>query len=177
MFSMGVAGSGHATLACRRGLPACIPGYFIWDDGAHVTQNPDATGTLGFRGIWTSAAATYSPAVLTSFWIQHAIWDVVLNGGAHAVFPLGTSLRRVCRCRRCARSMSRSPLSTAPLYETQLKTDSMDDLKTYLRWHVIHAKARFLSAAYVQADFDFFSNYLRGVPAMQPRWRCCVQQQ
>ena len=60
-------------------------------------------------------------------------------------------------------------------FETQLKTDSLADLKAYLRWHVIHAKARFLSSPYVQADFDFFSSYLRGVPAMQPRWKRCVQ--
>ena len=59
--------------------------------------------------------------------------------------------------------------------ETQLKTNSLADLKAYLRWHAIHARARFLSSPYVQADFDFFSNYLRGVPAMQPRWKRCVQ--
>jgi putative endopeptidase len=59
--------------------------------------------------------------------------------------------------------------------ETQLKTSSLADLKTYLRWHVIHAKARFLSSAFVQTDFDFFSKYLRGVPDMQPRWKRCVQ--
>ena len=59
--------------------------------------------------------------------------------------------------------------------ETQLKTNSLDDLKTYLRWHLIHAKARFLSPPFVQADFDFYSRYLRGVPAMQPRWKRCVQ--
>ncbi|HTA44723.1 MAG TPA: M13 family metallopeptidase [Bryobacteraceae bacterium] len=59
--------------------------------------------------------------------------------------------------------------------ETQLRTNSLADLKTYLRWHVIHAKARFLSTPYVQADFDFFSHYLRGVPEMQPRWKRCVQ--
>jgi putative endopeptidase len=59
--------------------------------------------------------------------------------------------------------------------ETQFKTDSLDDLKTYLRWHVIHAKARFLSSAFVQADFDFFSKVLRGVVDMQPRWKRCVQ--
>ncbi len=59
--------------------------------------------------------------------------------------------------------------------ETQIQTDSLADLKTYLRWHVIHAKARFLSSPFVQADFEFFSHYLRGVPAMQPRWKRCVQ--
>jgi putative endopeptidase len=59
--------------------------------------------------------------------------------------------------------------------ETRLKSDSLADLKTYLRWHVIHAKARFLSTPFVEADFDFFSKTLRGVPAMQPRWKRCVQ--
>jgi len=58
--------------------------------------------------------------------------------------------------------------------ETQLKTDSLDDLKTYLRWHLIHARARFLSAKFVEADFNFSSKYLRGVTAMQPRWKRCV---
>jgi endothelin-converting enzyme/putative endopeptidase len=59
-------------------------------------------------------------------------------------------------------------------FEVQLKTASLDDIKTYLRWHVIHAKARFLSNAFVQTDFDFFSKTLRGVPEMQPRWKRCV---
>ena len=59
--------------------------------------------------------------------------------------------------------------------EVQLKSNSLDDLKDYLRWHLVHAKARFLSAAFVQADFEFFSKYLRGVTAMQPRWKRCVQ--
>src|SRR5207248_1056786 len=59
--------------------------------------------------------------------------------------------------------------------EVQLKTSSPDDLKAYLRWHLVHAKARFLSSAFVEADFDFSSKYLRGVTAMQPRWKRCVQ--
>jgi len=59
--------------------------------------------------------------------------------------------------------------------EVQLKSNSIDDLKAYLRWHLIHAKARFLSPVFVQADFDFYSKYLRGVTAMQPRWKRCVQ--
>jgi len=59
--------------------------------------------------------------------------------------------------------------------ENQLKNDSLDDLKAYLRWHIVHAKARFLSTAFVTADFDFFSKYLRGVQEMQPRWKRCVQ--
>ncbi len=58
--------------------------------------------------------------------------------------------------------------------EVQLKSNSLDDLKDYLRWHLVHAKARFLSPPFVQADFEFFSKYLRGVTAMQPRWKRCV---
>jgi putative endopeptidase len=59
--------------------------------------------------------------------------------------------------------------------EVQLRANSLDDLKVYLRWHLIHSKARFLSTPFVEADFDFFSKYLRGVPAMQPRWKRCEQ--
>ena len=57
----------------------------------------------------------------------------------------------------------------------QLKTASPDDLKAYMRWHLVHAKARFLSSAFVTADFNFSSKYLRGTTAMQPRWKRCVQ--
>ncbi len=69
-------------------------------------------------------------------------------------------------------------VSEPPFYrelEVQLKTNSLNDLKAYLRWHLIHAKARFLSSAFVEADFNFFSKYLRGVTAMQFRWKRCVQ--
>jgi endothelin-converting enzyme/putative endopeptidase len=59
-------------------------------------------------------------------------------------------------------------------FEVQLKTAPLEDIKTYLRWHMIHAKARFLSSEFVKADFDFFSKTLRGVPEMQPRWKRCV---
>ena len=49
---------------------------FIWDDDHHLTQNPVIIGNGGLRGIWTTTAATYYPLVLTSFWIQHAIWGL-----------------------------------------------------------------------------------------------------
>ena len=46
---------------------------FIWDDDSHLTKNPCIVGPVGFKGIWTTAAATYYPLVLTTFWIQHAL--------------------------------------------------------------------------------------------------------
>lgn len=56
-----------------------------------------------------------------------------------------------------------------------LLTDtSLDDLKTYLRWHLIHSEAAFLPAAFVSEDFHFFHQILTGVKEMQPRWKRCV---
>src|SRR5262245_16890025 len=49
---------------------------FIWDDDHHLTQNPNIVGTGSLGGIWTSTAATYYPLVMTSFWLQHAIWGL-----------------------------------------------------------------------------------------------------
>jgi len=57
----------------------------------------------------------------------------------------------------------------------QLKEAPLADWKAYLRWHLAHTKAKFLSQAFVAADFDFYSKYLRGTTAMQPRWKRCVQ--
>ena len=59
--------------------------------------------------------------------------------------------------------------------QAQLKTRSLDDWKTYLRWHLAHAKAPLLSSAFVTTNFDFYNHYLRGVETMQPLWKRCVQ--
>ncbi len=58
--------------------------------------------------------------------------------------------------------------------DKQLTSRSLDDLKTYLRWHLVHAEAPFLSSAFVNESFDFFSKTLRGVPQLPPRWKRCV---
>ena len=59
--------------------------------------------------------------------------------------------------------------------DNQLKTSPLSEIQAYLRWHIVHAKARFLASNFVSADFDFFSKYLRGVQSIQPRWKRCVQ--
>lgn len=56
----------------------------------------------------------------------------------------------------------------------QWKTAPVADLKTYLRWHVAHAQAEYLSKAFVDEDFAFFRKTLRGVPLQKPRWKRCV---
>jgi endothelin-converting enzyme/putative endopeptidase len=59
--------------------------------------------------------------------------------------------------------------------QTLLKTRSLDDWKTYLRWHLVHSKAAYLSTPFDQANFAFYYKYLRGLEAMQPRWKRCVR--
>ena len=58
--------------------------------------------------------------------------------------------------------------------DNQLQTASLGDIKNYLRWHTVHSAAPFLSSAFVNEDFDFFSKTLRGVPQLRPRWKRCV---
>jgi putative endopeptidase len=52
----------------------------------------------------------------------------------------------------------------------------VDDLKDYLRWHLINASAEMLPNKIADADFDFFSRTLAGQPQPEPRWRRCVTQ-
>jgi endothelin-converting enzyme/putative endopeptidase len=56
----------------------------------------------------------------------------------------------------------------------QLATISLDDMKTYLRWHMAHAMSPYLSDAFVNENFDFFGRTLRGTPQLRPRWKRCV---
>jgi putative endopeptidase len=55
-----------------------------------------------------------------------------------------------------------------------LATANAADLRTYLRWHVVHAYANSLGKAFVDSDFAFFSKTLRGTQEQQPRWKQCV---
>ncbi|HMB80236.1 MAG TPA: M13 family metallopeptidase, partial [Vicinamibacterales bacterium] len=59
---------------------------------------------------------------------------------------------------------------------TVIGVSAMNDLKAYLRWHVLHASADLLPKAFADADFDFFSRALAGQQEQQPRWRRCVTQ-
>src|ERR1051326_3890575 len=59
--------------------------------------------------------------------------------------------------------------------DKQIQSNSLDDLKTYLRWHLASAQAPYLSSRFVQANFDFYSHTLRGVEQIPPRWKRCVR--
>lgn len=59
--------------------------------------------------------------------------------------------------------------------EAQLKSRTVAEWKSYLRWHAVHGAAPYLPAQFETANFDFYAAYLRGVKQMQPRWKRCVQ--
>jgi endothelin-converting enzyme/putative endopeptidase len=59
--------------------------------------------------------------------------------------------------------------------EDLLKTRDLAEWKTYLRWHLIHRNAPYLSPAIVNENFNFFSKHLRGVEQLPPRWKQCVR--
>jgi putative endopeptidase len=58
---------------------------------------------------------------------------------------------------------------------TVVNGTSLDDWKTYLRWHVIHANAPMLPSAFVNENFNFFSKALQGTKELSPRWKRCVR--
>ncbi len=51
------------------------------------------------------------------------------------------------------------------------KTTSPDDLKTYLRWHLVHAAAALLSKPFVDENFAFYGTILSGTKENLPRWK------
>ncbi|MGB8540227.1 MAG: M13 family metallopeptidase [Candidatus Acidiferrales bacterium] len=59
--------------------------------------------------------------------------------------------------------------------DAMVKSDSLEDWKVYLRFHVANSRAPYLSSAFVNEDFDFYRKYLRGAKELQPRWKRCVR--
>jgi putative endopeptidase len=55
-----------------------------------------------------------------------------------------------------------------------IESTSPDDIRAYLRWHVLNAAAEMLPKAFAEADFNFFRRTLEGQPQPEPRWRQCV---
>jgi putative endopeptidase len=67
---------------------------------------------------------------------------------------------------------------TAPEFfktlHTVLQKEDLNSWKAYLRWHVVHANAPYLSSSFVNADFEFFGKTLSGAQELEPRWKRCV---
>ncbi|MGB5658208.1 MAG: M13 family metallopeptidase [Thermoanaerobaculia bacterium] len=55
-----------------------------------------------------------------------------------------------------------------------LAAADLDTWKAYLQWNLINNFSPYLSAAFVDQDFDFYSKTLRGTEELQPRWKRVV---
>jgi putative endopeptidase len=76
----------------------------------------------------------------------------------------------------------KTPITTlnvsTPTYFTAMdgviKGASLDEIKSYLRWHILHSEAGSLSSNFDQENFDFFSKTLAGQKEQAPRWKRCT---
>jgi putative endopeptidase len=57
----------------------------------------------------------------------------------------------------------------------ELEHESLDDWKTYLRWHLLHADAAHLSTPFLNENFAFYGKTLRGQQELKPRWKRCTE--
>jgi putative endopeptidase len=58
---------------------------------------------------------------------------------------------------------------------TVLTNTSLVDLKTYLRWHLLHAEAPLLAKPFLDENFIFFGQALTRTKELEPRWKRCVE--
>ncbi len=58
----------------------------------------------------------------------------------------------------------------------ELDKESLADWKTYMRWHLVHADAPFLSASFLNENFDFYGKTLQGKKELRPRWKRCTDE-
>jgi putative endopeptidase len=56
----------------------------------------------------------------------------------------------------------------------EIQSESLDDWKTYLTWHAVHAESAFLPHQFADEMFDFFGKTLTGAKEQRPRWKRCV---
>lgn len=59
-------------------------------------------------------------------------------------------------------------------FNSTLKSYSIEDWKTYLKWNLINAYASNLNKATEKQDFNFFSTVLSGIKEQKPRWKRTV---
>ncbi len=59
--------------------------------------------------------------------------------------------------------------------DEQLTATSIYDWRSYLRWHLLHASAPYLSAAFVEENFAFYGKTLTGQQKMRERWKRVLQ--
>jgi putative endopeptidase len=56
-----------------------------------------------------------------------------------------------------------------------IKTESLDNWKTYLRWQLVTASSSLMGQPFVEEKFDFYGRKLVGQKEQRARWRRCTQ--
>jgi len=59
--------------------------------------------------------------------------------------------------------------------EAAITAEALPAWQAYLRWHLVHAQARWLASPFVEQDFDFYGQALTGQRELKPRWNRCVR--
>ncbi|MBZ5629920.1 MAG: M13 family metallopeptidase [Acidobacteriia bacterium] len=59
--------------------------------------------------------------------------------------------------------------------DAAIASEEMPALRAYLRWHLVHAQARWLATPFVEEDFNFYGRTLTGARELQARWKRCVR--
>jgi putative endopeptidase len=60
--------------------------------------------------------------------------------------------------------------------QSTITGNSLDDLKTYLAWHLLHDNADVLPMKFQEETFQFYGKTLSGAKEMRARWKQCVDQ-
>ncbi|HZZ20503.1 MAG TPA: M13 family metallopeptidase, partial [Opitutaceae bacterium] len=55
--------------------------------------------------------------------------------------------------------------------DAEIAAAPLSDWKSYFRWQLIHASARYLSAPFLDENFNFYSKTLAGVETARARWK------
>ncbi len=55
-----------------------------------------------------------------------------------------------------------------------LEETPLADIKSWLKWHVLHDAAPYLNKPFVDENFAFFEKVLSGAPEIRPRWKRAV---
>jgi endothelin-converting enzyme/putative endopeptidase len=59
-------------------------------------------------------------------------------------------------------------------FDRIISTTPIDDLKTYVRWHVLHGQTSYMPKAFDEETFAFYGTLLTGAKEQRPRWKRCV---
>jgi len=61
-------------------------------------------------------------------------------------------------------------------FQSVLMNTSIDDLKTYMTWHLLNDNSSVLPTKFQQETFNFYGKTLNGAKEMRARWKVCVDQ-